>query len=216
MTIVSRLIFTVAAALLLPSESFATAANDSRSWVFSVLLDGDKIGYHRFELRQKESQHEVHSEASFDVRVFFITAFRYRHSNREIWDDGCLERIESRTRQNGDRQSIVGIRVDNAFILNTGETQDSLEECVMTFAYWNPDFLGQSHLLNPQTGEYLPVEIEPLGTQPIKVRGKEVAAAAYRLVANKLELTVWYSDENEWLGLESIAKGGRIIRYVLT
>jgi hypothetical protein len=160
MTIVSRLIFTVAAALLLPSESFATAANDSRSWVFSVLLDGDKIGYHRFELRQKESQHEVHSEASFDVR--------------------------------------------------------SLEECVMTFAYWNPDFLGQSHLLNPQTGEYLPVEIEPLGTQPIKVRGKEVAAAAYRLVANKLELTVWYSDENEWLGLESIAKGGRIIRYVLT
>jgi hypothetical protein len=48
------------------------------------------------------------------------------------------------------------------------------------------------------------------------VRGDKVVAAAYRVKARNTELTVWYSDENEWLGLESVAKGGRIVRYELT
>ena len=47
-------------------------------------------------------------------------------------------------------------------------------------------------------------------------RGETVDARAYRLVARNVELTVWYSDDEEWLGLESVAKGGRIIRYELT
>ena len=48
------------------------------------------------------------------------------------------------------------------------------------------------------------------------VRGEAVLASAYRVTARKTDLTVWYSDSNEWLGLESVAKGGRIIRYELT
>ena len=86
----------------------------------------------------------------------------------------------------------------------------------MTFAYWNPNFLEQSRLLNPQSGEYMPVNVEPLGKQEVMVRGDTVVAQAYRLTARNTELTVWYSDDNEWLGLESVAKGGRIIRYELT
>jgi hypothetical protein len=36
----------------------------------------------------------------------------------------------------------------------------------MTFAYWNPDLLGQSRLLNVQTGEYLDVQVRALGEEP--------------------------------------------------
>ena len=86
----------------------------------------------------------------------------------------------------------------------------------MTFAYWNPEFLRQPRLLNPQTGEYLPVRVELLGEQRISVKGQAVEANAYRLLAEELELIVWYSEANEWLGLQSTAKGGRILRYELT
>jgi hypothetical protein len=217
MTKVLKLVAVFALALLLPAHAPSAPVDDSRSWEFSVLLDGSKIGYHRFELLQRGDMQEVRSEASFDVRFLFVTAFRYRHSNRELWsDDGCLTRIESNTRQNGDRLSVQGARVGDAFRLETVERTDTLRDCVMTFAYWNPEFLEQSMLLNPQSGEYLRVNVEPLGKQPVTVRGEQVDAMAYKLKASKLELTVWYSDDDEWLGLESVARGGRIIRYELT
>ena len=132
------------------------------------------------------------------------------------WDGRCLERIESETRQNDREFAVLGERKDDGFFIDTGERAEELDSCVMTFAYWNPEFLGQSRLLNPQSGEYVSVNVEPLGKQEVVVRGNTVVAAAYRVTARDTNLTVWYSDDNEWLGLESVAKGGRIIRYELT
>ncbi|MBT8108595.1 MAG: hypothetical protein KJP17_10190 [Gammaproteobacteria bacterium] len=206
----------VAVALLALTSAQSTMASDSRSWEFSVLLDGDEIGYHRFELAQRGDLEEVRSEASFDVRFLFVTAFRYRHENRETWSDGCLSRIESSTRQNGRKEAVTGEVVDDVFEVDAGERSAVIDDCVMSFAYWNADFLEQRRLLNPQTGEYLAVEVEPLGRQAVNARGETVNAKAYRLVARDLELTVWYSDDAEWLGLESVAKGGRTLRYELT
>ena len=194
----------------------ADARTDARSWEFSVLLDGSPIGYHRFELQPGADGLELLSEASFDVRVLFINAFRYRHTNRELWDGGCLSRIESSTRQNGKRFAVNGARVDDQFVLRAGDSADPLGACVMTFAYWNPRFLEQSQLLNPQSGEYLPVNVESLGRTEFTVRGERVLATAWRVTARNTDLTVWYSDNDEWLGLESVAKGGRILRYELT
>jgi hypothetical protein len=206
----------IAFSLLALAGAPASLASDSRSWEFSVSLDGDEIGYHRFELDRQGPREEIRSEASFDVRFLFLTAFRYRHVNRETWTGGCLDSIQSSTRQNGQHEAVNGTLVDDAFQVETAERRELLDDCVMTFAYWNPAFLQRSRLLNPQTGEYLPVQVKPLGRQSISARGETVNATAYRLVARNVELTVWYSDDEEWLGLESVAKGGRIIRYELT
>ncbi|MDJ0748936.1 MAG: DUF6134 family protein [Woeseiaceae bacterium] len=202
------------ASMVLSSQ--ADARSDSRSWEFSVLLDGSPIGYHRFDLQPADNGLELVSEASFDVRVLFINAFRYRHTNREFWEGECLSRIESNTRQNGKRFAVNGTRVEDQFVLQAGGSVDPLGDCIMSFAYWNPRFLQQSQLLNPQSGEYMPVNVESLGRKEFTVRGEQVLASAWRVTAKDTDLTVWYSDNDEWLGLESIAKGGRIIRYELT
>ena len=187
---------------------FAASAGDAeRSWDFSVLLDGSPIGFHRFELVQEGDTQRLSSEARFDVRFLFINAFRYRHENREQWHGECLQSIESSTRQNGKEFSVNGARVGNRFVVEANGERDAVDECVMTFAYWNPGFLARSRLLDPQSGQYLPVEVEELGQQKFNVKGEQVLASAYRIRASKLELTVWYSDKDEWLGLESIAKG---------
>ena len=196
--------------------SSAVASPVDKSWDFSVLLDGSEIGYHRFQLTEDDGQRRLTSEAKFDVRFLFINAFRYRHTNTEIWADGCLERIEANTRSNGKELAVTGLRAAEGFVVDDGKAQNSLDNCVMTFAYWNPDFLSQPRLLNPQSGEYLDVEVERVGQEPIVVRGEEVPASVYRITARKLELKLWYSQDNEWLALESVAKGGRILRYELT
>ena len=198
------------------SSSAIAMVDEPRSWNFAVHLDDSRIGYHRFDVLPADGGVKVVSEARFDVKFLFFNAFQYRHSNRESWDGRCLERIESETRQNDREFAVLGERKDDGFFIDTGERAEELDSCVMTFAYWNPEFLGQSRLLNPQSGEYVSVNVEPLGKQEVVVRGNTVVAAAYRVTARDTNLTVWYSDDNEWLGLESVAKGGRIIRYELT
>ncbi|MDH3467338.1 MAG: hypothetical protein OES26_15755 [Gammaproteobacteria bacterium] len=86
----------------------------------------------------------------------------------------------------------------------------------MTFAYWNADFLDESQLLNPQTGEYVDVRVEEVGDEMLEVRGQAVAATRFKLTAYQVDLTLWYSPDNEWLALESVAKGGHTIRYELS
>ncbi len=197
-----------------PLNSGATDAVSS--WDFSVMLDGDKIGYHRFELVDEGQRRRVTSEAKFDVRFLFVNAFRYRHSANEVWRGGCLREINARTQANGKKLAVSGATVEDRLVIDSGSTRNEFQDCVMTFAYWNPEFLRQPRLLNAQSGEYLDVQVEDLGREVIEVRGRDVDASVYRLTAKKLELKLWYSTNNEWLALESVAKGGRIIRYELT
>jgi hypothetical protein len=204
------------ALLIVILPAVAASSTSSKSWDFSVLLDGNEIGYHRFELFEDGDERRITSEAKFDVRFLFVNAFRYRHSNTEVWSNGCLRAIEARTQANGKNLAVSGFKVEDELIVDDGSGKNVFTDCVMTFAYWNPEFLEQAKLLNSQSGEYLDVRVEPLGREPISVRGEEVDATAYRLIAKKLEVTLWYSAENEWLALESVAKGGRIIRYELT
>ncbi len=213
-----RFIHAVAAPLLLVLVSGTSIAGDSfsRTLLFDVFLDGKKIGYHRFEIDGSKSNSAVVSEASFDVKFLFVTAFSYRHSARENWTGGCLEEIEARTDSNGKKLNVVGERAADAFVIDTGDEEARLPECVMSFAYWNPGFLDQSRLLNPQTGEYLDVEIQEIGKDVVKLDGREIPARLVRLTARQMDITLWYSENAEWLALESVAKGGRIIRYELS
>lgn len=207
-----------AGSLLLLLSSAVSIAEDSanRTLLFDVFLDGKKIGYHRFEIAGPQSNAAVRSEASFDVKFLFVTAFSYRHSATENWSGGCLEELEARTDSNGKKLNVVGERTGDVFVVDTGEQEAALPECVMTFAYWNPGFLEQPRLLNPQTGEYLDVEVQDLGRDVVRLDGREIPARSVRLTARQMDITLWYSENAEWLALESVAKGGRIIRYELS
>jgi hypothetical protein len=210
-----RMFSTLVLATLTTSVSVAEDAAE-QTLMFDVFLDGKKIGYHRFEIEGPKKNAAVRSEAKFDVKFLFVTAFSYRHTAEESWTGGCLDELEARTDSNGKELSVVGERTNNAFVIETAGSEAELPECVMSFAYWNPGFLDQSRLLNPQTGEYLEVEVEELGADVVRLDGREIPARSVRITARQMDITLWYSENAEWLALESVAKGGRILRYELS
>jgi hypothetical protein len=216
MIMMKKVLASLVVALAIASTATATNASDERSWEFSVFLDGSQIGHHSFELRDSGDSRQLRSVAEFDVRFLFFTAYRYRHANTEVWANGCLQEIDARTRANSERLTVSGEQVAGTFVVEGPGGSDEIDECVMTFAYWNPEFLQQPRLLNPQTGDYLDVEVERLGAETISVRGEDVYASVYRLTAKDTRLTLWYSADDEWLALESVVQDGRVIRYELT
>ena len=153
------------------------------------------------------------SHASFDIDFWIFTAYRYRHESRETWRDGCLERIEATTNDNGKRYRVEGEDVGAYLALSVNGTTQELPGCVKTFAYWDRAFLGHPRLLNPQTGELMPVRIQPEGSERVRLGAREIEADRYRLSTDTLELVLWYSDRYGWVGLESDTGKGKTLRY---
>jgi hypothetical protein len=58
--------------------------------------------------------------------------------------------------------------------------------------------------------------VEELGNEILEIRGQSVTATRFKLTAYEVDLTLWYSTDDQWLALESIAKGGHVIRYELS
>ena len=62
---------------------------------------------------------------------------------------------------------------------------------------------------------YLDVQVSEPVRDEIEVRGVTQSAVRYRLEAGDMNIELWYSESHEWLALETDARGGRRLRYVL-
>lgn len=206
------LIVSVAAGIaLLLAGSFAAAA--SGTWNFDVILDGKPIGYHRFTLTGEAAGREMKIEARFEVKLLWLTAYHYTHDASERWRGNCLESLAARTDDDGEMLTVETSRDGERLAVRSAKSRAALDGCVMTFAYWNPEILRQSRLLNSQTGEYEAVRIAALGDESLTVRGAAVTARHYRITGPKNPIDLWYAADRDWVALESTVGGGRRLRY---
>jgi len=186
-----------------------------QQWRFKVLLDEQEIGYHTVTVNLDKTRATVQIEANFDVKFLFFTAYRYQHNNQEIWENNCLQTIESHTNDNGDIFYVTGQREDQHLALKTHGGAQTLHGCVRTFAYWDPRLLQARRLLNAQTGEYLDVDINLIGDESLLIGNKSVVARRYRLQAENIVIDLWYSQSMQWLALQTTTEGSRRLRYQL-
>ena len=201
-------------AITLSLQAGAALASQ-QEWRFRVYLDEKAIGYHDFVLEETGNHLMLQSEASFEYRLLFVKLYDYTHENFETWSDGCLTTIESRTDANGKPFQVSGTLDGDSFILNGGAGEVELPACSMSFAYWNPAFLKQDRLINTQNGEVLDIEVSEPERTEIEVRGILQPALHYRLDAGEMTIELWYSENDEWLALETEARGGKRLRYQL-
>ncbi|MGB5834054.1 MAG: DUF6134 family protein [Thiohalocapsa sp.] len=181
---------------------------------FQVFLDERPIGEHSFRIADGGDTTRVSSRAAFDVDFLFVNAYRYRHNSDEIFRNGCLAEIDATTDDNGKRSRVEGAKVGGDFRIERGQGTQQTVGCVKTFAYWDPSFLEQRRLLNPQTGELETVRVQRKGNDRIKVAGgREVSAKRYALSTDELTIDIWYNDDLGWVGLESDTGKGRRIIY---
>lgn len=201
-------------AVLLSLALALSSAAGAGEWNFRVLLDGREIGSHRYTLEPSDGGAVLRSDARFDVKFLFVSAYRYDHAAEERWQGGCLESLASRTDTNGRQVEVNATSVRNGLEVNRTAGRDLHAGCVMSFAYWDPRILDAERLLNSQTGELVPVRVIPLGQETLAVRGETRTAERYRISGQDLQIDIWYAD-GRWVGLEALTDGGRRLRYEL-
>lgn len=188
----------------------------AQQWAFNVYLDKSKIGTHTFTL----NDNTLTSKAKFNVSVLFIEAYKYDHSAIEQWSGDCLSALEANTTENKVITKATGKLEADTFKIKNGSAEQTLPACVMTFAYWNPKILDQSKLLNPQNAEYLDTTFTKLDVVKIDVKGKPTETTHYKLSGalkgiKKLNIELWYNQNNEWVALKSVTPEGYNIIYKL-
>jgi hypothetical protein len=192
------------------------AQQADQSWHFRVYLGKREIGCHSFLLDERGEETVLNSFAHFEYRLMFLTLYSYQHDNVEYWNGDCLKRIESNTNDNGDKLFLLGERQqDEAFTVNAGDGETILTGCVRSYAYWSPEILGAAQLLNPQNGSYSDVRLGSPEPVMFSLAGEEIPASRYRLVSESADIDLWYSLDGHWLGLQTLAPNGQVLRYEL-
>lgn len=197
------------------SEAIESAVTARDVWRFKVLFNGRDAGMQSFERARVGDRETVNIAADLDIKLFGFSVHKYRHRNVETWSQACLESMKTTTNDGGDPYAVHAVRTPEGLRVIAQGKEALLSGCVMSFAYWNPDFLKATRLLNSQTGEYQPVSIRPMGMEPLTVAGREVQANRYKLTAEGIDIDLWYADNREWVRLESDIKGSRLV-YELT
>jgi len=191
------------------------SAATQQTYRFKVLLDGKEIGSQSFVVSSDQDRTQIEINAAFDVKILFITAYSYRHTNREIWQGECLRGISATTNDNGDSFFVRGTYSGGRLELQTHAGEQSVDGCVRTFAYWNRDWLQGPRLLNSQTGEVQEVRVGKVANETVPVRGVPTATEHIRIVGKALTIDLWYDQNRQWVGLQSTTKTGGTLQYQL-
>ena len=182
---------------------------------FDVYLDDKPVGVHRVILDTSAGEKRVQVEAQFDVKFLAITAYKYRHRADEVWRNGCLVELETRTNANGKTTTVDARPAPEGLEVKTPDESATLGGCVRTFAYWDPELLRSQRLLNTQTGEYELTSLAQVDSKPLSFNGRDYGVKRYRLsVRDKADIELWYARDNSWQALQTTLSGGKILRYV--
>jgi hypothetical protein len=201
-----------AAALLAPlvRGRHAVAAG-SQLQAFAVYRDGAPIGWHRLSFARDGRRLTVEIDIALEVKLAFLTLYRYRHQNRERWEAGRLVGFASRTDDHGTRHEVTARRRGDAILIAGSRGEIAAPGDALPTTYWHRRFLDAPVWIDTQEGALKRCRVSPAGT----ARPAGTAAAADRFaVSGDLTLDLWYAGPN-WVGLAFAGSDGSRIDYRL-
>ena len=204
----------IAGAFLLAAPAMSMEPYDGKL-AFDVMRGDKPIGRHVLTFREVGDETHVDIEVSLQVKIGFLTVFRYDHTNREVWRDGQLVSVTTDTDDNGKPFEVRAQNKGDGFHVQTLAEESVLPNAVIPTSYWNPEILKNLRWFDTQRGILLEVDLEEGDIEPVVLaNGQSIEAQRFE-VTGDLNITVWYTREGEWVKLAFPARGADI-EYVLT
>lgn len=181
---------------------------------FRIFLSGKLIGMHSYTIKKNSDHNLLKSKADMKGAALGFINFHYNHTSSEKWSNGCLDRMDSATDENGQFYKVTGRKTTSAFEINSGKKTKIINSgCVRSFVYWDLSLLQSDYLLNPQTGDFTKVQLVKEGKERIKAGDKTYDAQKYILKNKDADIELWYDQSGRWLSLQSKTWIGQTIRY---
>jgi hypothetical protein len=184
---------------------------------FQVQLNDKDIGFHEFNLQNDT----ISNKAQFDVKLWFIPAYKYRHTATEVYKDNCLIQLESETQDGADFFELSSLADSTFFKIKVNDKDYNHPACSQTFRYWDIQFIDQKLAINPQDGEIFKLSFSKDVDEEVKTKTNMFLANKYTLHAindqdEKFHIELWYEQNSKkWIKLKSYLKDDNVITYIL-
>ena len=186
-------------------------AAESGARRFTVLRDGDDIGFQTNRVTRRGDVIVHECQARLKVKVLGITAYRYELDYVEEWRGGELLTLSSKCNDDGDDDFVEVRRGGDGLEVNGSGYQGPCPLGVATSSYWSYDFTKRSVWISTQTGALLNMTITRAGPAETPGPAGPIAAERWSL-SGGYEADVFYKDR-DWVAIGFDA-GGEEAVYV--
>lgn len=190
---------------------------------FKVLRNGTPIGEHHLSFTQNGEDLAVAINVALAVKFAGITVFTYALAATERWSNGVFQSLESKVNDNGTQLEVQASPTTGGYLvhgINHSDPSQSLAPYVdppntMPLTYWNKAFL-QAMILNIQTAHSYPAIVTSPGWNKLPTADGGTITAQRFDVTGKLNLSVWYDQNDQWAGLEFHLHGDESYQKIVT
>ena len=191
------------------SSTQASYMPEARRMAFKVSANGKNIGEHLIKFEMQNTKLHVKSSVDVAVKLAGFTAFYYRLLAHEVWKDGKLVQLKSKSDMNGKENKLVALAKPDGLLIQSNNKRFTASSDTLPTSYWNPSVLQKSRLLNMQTGKLTAVRSAKVGSDKVTTAGVPTPADRYR-VTGDVSMVLWYSQNGEWSAGSFQMQGHRV------
>ena len=183
----------------LPKENKAT---------YDVIRKNKVIGSIETTFNNQDSILEITTVVDIEVKVLFVTAYKFYQNSKETWIDNEFIEIEGYTDFEDEREYFIrGKDIDNIFLASGMDGALQLDKSILPLNYWNKDILKQKKIFDTQKGIVREIQVTKLKDEEIEINDKKILAEKYLFNATTHpkdkgpfpEYTLWYAKNEELL-----------------
>jgi hypothetical protein len=197
--------------LLRPVCPVRADAARQRDLRFRALRHGSPIGEHRVTFLPDGERLMVETRVEIAVKVMFVTAFRFKHEAKEVWQSDRLVSVTSTTDDNGTLLRVSGNAVADGFRI-IGEDGPFLASAhlLTSNTLWDSRILRETRLIDVQHGGEIGLVTKQLGDETVETPQGPVRATRHHLITPYYAGSVFYDSDERWVkGLLEL-KGERV------
>jgi hypothetical protein len=167
------------------------------------------VGSHKVTFSRSGDDLMVQVENRIQVKVLFITAYRFEADRTELWRDGRLVSYRSDTHDDGTDIEVSAEARDGKLLIDGMNGRAEASEGTFPSHPWNRDILDHALIMDTKTGELKNVQVEAAGEEVIEAGGQSVAARKY-VISGDMERELWYGPDGTWLQMRFEKDGSKI------
>ena len=195
--------------LLILLINFSTQAfpiPENKKATFDIFRKNKVIGTYEIIFSENNGNLSIETNIDIEVKLLFISVYKFSHQSKEIWKDGSFIRIDAHSNFEDEREYFIEGEIKDDFLFATGmDGELKLDKNLIPSNYWNQDVMYQDEIFDTQKGIMRNIEVQDLGYEEIKVNEDSIKCNKYIFNASSNpkdkgpfpEYTLWYAENNE-------------------
>lgn len=190
----------------------AQAGTTSQSLRFAVMRGDTQIGTNTIELSRNGGQTLVRIATHVEITMAFVKLYRFDQTETEVWSDGRLQSLSSRTDDNGKIHRVMAQSRQGKLVVD-GDGRLHLDDAgILPVSLWSQPSIEHGAGLDPEVGRVVPVSVTDKGEDTLVVAGRPEPAHHF-VIRTTFSQDVWYDERGRLIRVKMHARDGSTIRY---